>query len=185
MDNADALAAQMLDRLERLVDDVQAAADEAGFGWIDIEDALCSDQLASRSKTLRAASSLLLAAIDERTPDDRPPVWQAGLDIARMGDLNEAQTFVDQLDTALATETDRAAIADLTHGSNILRGWLARRDGRNDDAVAHLKSAGRVDGSPLLVIGGPDMTLALALLEAGFNDAVLDYLRSISRFWPA
>jgi hypothetical protein len=50
-------------------------------------------------------------------------------------------------------------------------------------AEAELIASARIPGSPQLASFGPNMQLALELLQAGRKDAVLEYFRLCDKFW--
>jgi len=69
------------------------------------------------------------------------------------------------------------------HHGNLILGRLALRRGELDKAKQHLLAAGRTPGSPQLDSFGPNMTLALELIEKGERQAVLEYFELCARFW--
>jgi hypothetical protein len=69
------------------------------------------------------------------------------------------------------------------HYSNLALGRAAFVDGLREDAGRYLLLAGGTPGSPQLDDYGPDMTLALELLECGDRDVVLRYIELCERFW--
>lgn len=70
-----------------------------------------------------------------------------------------------------------------THYGNLTLGRLALRQGDTGEARARLLAAGRIDGGPALSSFGPNMALALDLLEAGATDVVLEYFELCAAFW--
>jgi hypothetical protein len=69
------------------------------------------------------------------------------------------------------------------HYSNLALGRAALVDGKLEDAGRYLIRAGQTPGSPQLDDYGPDMTLALELLNRGQRQPVLEYIESCERFW--
>ncbi len=69
------------------------------------------------------------------------------------------------------------------HHGNIVLGRLALREGNIEEAKKHLLAAGKTPGAPTLNSFGPNMSLALELLEAGERDVVLEYFELCSKFW--
>ena len=69
------------------------------------------------------------------------------------------------------------------HNTHIVFGRIALL--RNDmlSAIHHLKKAGQTPGSPQLISFGPNMVLALELLELGYKKEVIDYINSTKNFW--
>jgi predicted Zn-dependent protease len=66
---------------------------------------------------------------------------------------------------------------------NVVQGRLALRDGKVDEAKAHLLAAGRSPGSPQMNSFGPNMSLANDLLQRGERDTVLQYFELCRKFW--
>ncbi len=62
-------------------------------------------------------------------------------------------------------------------------GLLALDQDDLPSAREHLLESARTKGSPQLNSFGPNMRLALALLEKGEKDAVLSYLELCGKFW--
>lgn len=69
------------------------------------------------------------------------------------------------------------------HDANVVLGLGALRQGNRDDAVRHLRAAGRSPGSPQLDTFGPAVALADALAKEGEYGEVVAYLRDVQRFW--
>jgi hypothetical protein len=69
------------------------------------------------------------------------------------------------------------------HEGYRILGHLELKAGDVEAAKKHLLEAGATPGSPQLNSFGPELTLARDLLAMGERDAVVDYLRQISRFW--
>jgi hypothetical protein len=71
------------------------------------------------------------------------------------------------------------------HKAHIVLGLLALREDRIDIAGEHLLESARVDGSPQLNSFGPNMQLAVALLERGQDAIVIEYLELCHKFWKS
>ncbi len=69
------------------------------------------------------------------------------------------------------------------HRGNIILGRIALKSGDVDLAKTYLLNAGSTPGSPNLCSFGPNMSLAKELLEAGEQDAVLQYFDLCRIFW--
>jgi|SRR5688572_10478134 len=69
------------------------------------------------------------------------------------------------------------------HKAHLMLGRVALVRGDIDTAEAELLAAARVPGSPQLASFGPNMQLALELLQAGSTEAVLEYFRLCGDFW--
>ena len=73
--------------------------------------------------------------------------------------------------------------ADVAGRAHLVLGHVALSLGDTERAVSGLALAGQTPGSPQLKTFGPDMSLALALLERGQKQPVLDYLSMCGKFW--
>ena len=69
------------------------------------------------------------------------------------------------------------------HYGNVILGRMALADGDIEGAEEHLLAAGRTPETHDLAWGGPDMTLAKALLERGRRESVLRYLELCLDLW--
>ncbi len=69
------------------------------------------------------------------------------------------------------------------HHGNLILGRIALRSGDVAGAREHLLKAADIEGSPQLDTFGPNMRLALELLEAGETETVLRYLEGCKKFW--
>ena len=69
------------------------------------------------------------------------------------------------------------------HDANLVLGMGALKRGRQDDAVRHLREAGRSPGSPQLDSFGPAVMLANSLAKDGGFAEVAAYFRDVKRFW--
>ena len=99
------------------------------------------------------------------------------------GELAKATQHAEELlSLANGRETDWNYGNAIHHGNRIL-GLVALRRGDKEKAKAYLLASGRTLGSPQLNSFGPNMSLAKALLEAGEQKVVLDYLKLCTAFW--
>jgi hypothetical protein len=69
------------------------------------------------------------------------------------------------------------------HEGHRVLGHLDLKAGDVEAAKKHPLEAGKTPGSPQLDSFGPELTLASDLLARGEREAVVEYLRQISRFW--
>ena len=72
---------------------------------------------------------------------------------------------------------------NVIHRANIILGRVALREHDLEGAGTHLLESAKTRGSPQLNSFGPSFTLASELLEEGKQEAVLEYLDSVSKFW--
>lgn len=69
------------------------------------------------------------------------------------------------------------------HTAHQVLGTIALAEGDVDAAAEHLIESGRTPGSPQLNSFGPQTRLAAQLLEAGQDQAVIEYLDRCREFW--
>jgi hypothetical protein len=105
-------------------------------------------------------------------------------DALKAGDLDRARGATARMfELAAEVGEDDWNYGNLIHWGHIIRGVCSLKENDYAGAEGELRAAGRVAGSPQLDSFGPDLRLAWALLKHGSDDAVLDYLHQISRFW--
>lgn len=135
------------------------------------------------------AIALLIAARDLRRGDEPDGVAaDDAVDTAQAalseGDLSAAAEIAASL---LQAAADGSAQdwnhGNLLHHGHIILGIVRLREGDVPAAEAELRAAGQTPGSPQLNSFGPDLSLAWALLRLDRDEAVLDYLHGIARFW--
>lgn len=131
---------------------------------------------------LRAASEVI--ASDGLITAASVPDLVAGRQMLITGDLDSVRALINRLASEL-TFTDRSHWnhGNLVHDLNVLRGFLYLDEGRLQESANALVEASTTPGSPQLDSFGPDLSLAWALLAKGQDEAVLTYLREVSRFW--
>ncbi|MEO2013312.1 MAG: hypothetical protein ABGZ53_02975 [Fuerstiella sp.] len=71
------------------------------------------------------------------------------------------------------------------HLGNVVLGRLAVQAGDIAQAKSHLLAAARIQGGPTLNSFGPNMSLALELLEKGEKEVILEYFQLCSKFWKS
>jgi tetratricopeptide (TPR) repeat protein len=92
------------------------------------------------------------------------------------GENVKAQKYAEELSL-----TDDA---ELAHHGNVLLGRLALKNGNVEEAKKRLLAAGK-SRSPALWTFGPNMSLALELLQKGEQDVVLQYFDECQEFWKS
>ncbi len=80
-------------------------------------------------------------------------------------------------------DSTSSSFGDFIFFHHTLLGRVALRDGRIDDAKAHLLASGRTPGSPSLNSFGPDFVLARELADEGERDTVISFLDLVAGFW--
>ena len=137
------------------------------------------------------ASALLLGAQGAIDPLPLADVWsRLPLELSQErleeGDIEGARALSDelfeQIDQIEQHGADDWNYGNLVHDANIIKGLICLAERQTDAAADALVAAGMTPGSPMLNSSGPDLTLAWKLLNVN-GDAVLTYLRSVSRFW--
>lgn len=99
------------------------------------------------------------------------------------GDLDKARQYANELlDRAVESPPDWN-YGNAVHHGNLILGGVALREGRVEDAERFLLRAGKTPGSPQLNSFGPNMQLAMELLEKGRPQRVLEYLQLCKTFW--
>ncbi len=73
--------------------------------------------------------------------------------------------------------------SNMTHKTNIARGWLALKTGQKSQAIKYLFASTEVGGSATLGSFGPDKSLIRELYRQGEKEAVLEYLKRSASFW--
>lgn len=72
---------------------------------------------------------------------------------------------------------------NVIHKANTILGRVALREDDLEGAKTHLLESAKTRGSPQLNSFGPSFTLASELLEKGQQEAVLEYLDLVGKFW--
>ena len=144
---------------------------------------------AGPSKPIRRAASSLLMTARDAIETEIPSVegtrmtLESGKAMLADGDIegatDVAQSMLAMLDQ---TEVSNWNYGNLVHDAHVMKGLVLLAEGRTREASAELVLAGSSDGSPQLNSFGPDMVLAWKLLTVE-GEAVLRYLRSVSKFW--
>lgn len=78
---------------------------------------------------------------------------------------------------------DRFIQAEATHEAHQILGLICLREGRPEEADAHLLASGNTSGNCTLNSYGRRLKLARALVEAGRTEVVLEYLDLFAQFW--
>jgi hypothetical protein len=108
-------------------------------------------------------------------------------------ELAEAALYANQPDKARVAAHEALAMVasqpknwnngNIIHHAHLVLGQVALRSGDSTAAKTHLLEAGKTSGSPQLNSFGPNMQLALDLLQKGEQQVVLDYLDLCENFW--
>ena len=130
------------------------------------------------------ANDLLLGLYFVLSERDAPEVHRIdpleGVYLLHDGDEAGALAAADAMIRAAETvDDDHWGDHDLLHHAHIVRGVVSLRSGDIEAAVSELLAAGQAPKTS----GRPDLELALALVLAGQNEAVLTYLRAVAPDW--
>jgi len=101
----------------------------------------------------------------------------------RRGQMAAASARAVQLLKLAETEPNDWNHGNAVHKGHLMLGRVAFARGDIAMAEAELLASARTPGSPQLSSFGPNMQLALDLLEAGRKDSVLEYFRLCEKFW--
>ena len=72
---------------------------------------------------------------------------------------------------------------NVIHNCHQILGLLRLREGKREEAIQMLLTAGRTPGSPQLDSFGPRIVLARELLKVGERESVLQYIELVALFW--
>ena len=101
----------------------------------------------------------------------------------RRGNFDAASTRAVQLLQLAEAQPSDWNFGNAVHKAHLILGRVALACGDLDTAGVKLIASARVPGSPQLASFGPNMQLALELLQAGRKDVVLEYFRLCDKFW--
>jgi tetratricopeptide (TPR) repeat protein len=140
-----------------------------------------ADTSLSAGRALEEFESALGLIKDDR---QRYHSLAAVAEAARLAGSDEkAREYADEL-LRRAEELSRDGnYGQAVHEGHRILGHLELKAGNLEAAKQHLLEAGKSPGSPTLNSFGPELSLASELLAKGERDAVVEYLRLISRFW--
>lgn len=135
----------------------------------------------TRVATAEKAYAAFRAAYDLARVLDREDVL---LELSRTafaaGKFSEAEQFANE---TLEFADRKQDYGEGFHYAHIVLGRIALMNGDVEKAKEHLLDAGRTTGSDFLNYVGPDMTLALELLNQGEREAVIEFIDSCKTFW--
>ena len=100
-----------------------------------------------------------------------------------LGKIEDARTFSEALMALLPAYTNHWNYGNAVQDANLVLGRIAVREGRIAEAKKFLAASSKSNGSPQMNSFGPNMSLALDLLEKGERDAVLEHFIRCRKFW--
>ncbi len=106
---------------------------------------------------------------------------------AKLGadEFNEAKALAEEYLNLASHLKDDWNYGNAIHQANLTLGRIALNSGKLNEAKSCLLRAGNTPGSPQLNSFGPNMSLAVELLQHREIDAVLEYLDLCKKFWLA
>jgi tetratricopeptide (TPR) repeat protein len=135
----------------------------------------------TRVATAEKAYAAFRAAYDLASVLDRENVL---LELSRSafaaGKFSEAEQFANE---TLEFANRKQDFGEGFHYAHIVLGRIALKNGDIEKAKEHLLDAGKTTGSDFLNYVGPDMTLALELLNQGEREAVIEFINFCKTFW--
>ncbi len=99
------------------------------------------------------------------------------------GSIEKAGLFANEVLTLAEKYKDDWNYGNAIHKGHLTLGRVALRENNVEEAKRQLILAGKTPGSPQLSSFGPNMILAMELLEKGETDVVLEYLDLCKVFW--
>ena len=146
------------------------------------------DPLTRNTWEVHAAHQVILAVDHVLRPPEPPEEDRTASadawDALRAGDAVGVRAATARMfEHAAELGEDDWDYGNLIHWGHIILGACHLKENDVAGAEAELRAAGRTPGSPQLDSFGPDLRLAWKLLKHGSDEAVLDYLHQISRFW--
>jgi len=99
------------------------------------------------------------------------------------GSFQSAELYAHDLLTLTPKYTNDWNYGNAVQDANLVLGRIAVREGKISEAKKFLAASGKSNGSPQMNSFGPNMSLALDLLEKGERDAVLEHFMRCRKFW--
>lgn len=136
----------------------------------------------------RACLERIEAALPDTATSESADYVRSSLTLSLAEVLLEAGALA-RADSIAAVELERgtdrggADVGNIVYRMNQVRGRVALRHGRHDEAIRFLHQAGETPGSPQLNSFGPQLYLARELLAAGEVQVVRAFLGGLRRFW--
>jgi len=127
----------------------------------------------------RASRELDATQVDWRRLFALPDAAKAAFEL---GKSDEARQHALEL-LSLAGRLPQNSCGNAIHDGHMVLGRLALASGDLQQAEQELREAGKTPGSPTLNSFGPNMSLALDLLQHKRVDAVVEYFALCAAFW--
>jgi RNA polymerase sigma factor (sigma-70 family) len=99
------------------------------------------------------------------------------------GNIEDARRFSEELMALTPKYTNDWNYGNAVQDANLVLGRIAVRAGKIAEAKKFLAASAKSNGSPTMNSFGPNMSLALDLLEKGERDAVLEHFMRCRKFW--
>lgn len=100
-----------------------------------------------------------------------------------LGKVEEARKHAEELKEMTPRYQTDWNYGNAIQDWNLVLGKIAIKEGRIEEAKAHLLAAGKSPGSPQMNSFGPNMSLAKDLLYKGEREVALQYLDLCRSFW--
>jgi len=134
-------------------------------------------------------SAQFLAGIEEQLREDIDSekrfylTTKAAPAAFKAGDMKKAKSYSYDLLKQAETWKTNWNYGNAIHVANLVLGRIALANGALEDAKNFLLDAGKTPGSPQLNSFGPNMLLAMELLEKGERKTVIQYFDLCAKFW--
>jgi RNA polymerase sigma factor (sigma-70 family) len=99
------------------------------------------------------------------------------------GNIRDAQKFAEELQALTPKFTNDWNYGNAVQDANLVLGRIAVRNGKIEEARKCLLASSASTGSPQMNSFGPNMSLALDLLEKGERAVVLEHFDHCRKFW--
>lgn len=176
-------AASLLERAVRADPKDQGAARDLAHNY-RMQARRAKDEAGRAALARKAFEQMESAAKLATRPQERFPLLA---DLATMaldaGDPAKARGHATELLEMAPQFPKNWNYGNAIHHGNLVLGRLAVRSGDLEKAKEHLLAAGKTPGSPQINSFGPNMALALELLQKGERDAVIQYFELCGQFW--
>ena len=149
------------------------------------EMTLTEEQLGKQKEVVLNGAPKALAEIEAASSEEQQfyALPNAAFAAYHLECWDHAKTYAERALSLADSFTDNWNFGNAVFTAHTIAGLLALRQGDRATAIAALHASGTTPGSPQLNSFGPTMQLAIALLEVGERDAVMNYLTQCGTFW--
>lgn len=100
-----------------------------------------------------------------------------------MQKIQDADRYAHEMLQSMNRFKDDMYYGQVVHDANFVLGRIALASGNLEEAKKYLLASGNSPGSPELEKKGPNLSLALDLLQKGQKEVVVEYLELCRKFW--